>query len=97
MDQDEIAWAERFAEQWSKPPPPRGYGPGHFADVAAVWREAQQQSSTPTRAVQERFKVSYSTAAHWVVRARKMGLLPPSAKGTPKVTKKAAKKKGRSR
>lgn len=89
--------AERLAEQFKKAPSPRGRGPGHFADVAAVWREAWQYGNTPTRAVAERFHTSYSTAAHWVVRARKMGLLPPSTKGTPKIAKKAPKKKGRSR
>jgi hypothetical protein len=52
--------------------------PEHLADVATTYLLAQERGAPPTRAVQEEFEVSHSTAAKWVGKARNMGLLPPA-------------------
>ncbi|MEU1497032.1 hypothetical protein [Streptomyces sp. NPDC005732] len=49
----------------------------HLSEVARIYREAQWRDDPPTRAVQEYFGVSHSTAAKWVGAARKNDLLPP--------------------
>jgi hypothetical protein len=47
----------------------------HLREVADVYRRADEK---PTRAVQDHFApVSYSTAARWVMHARRRGFLPP--------------------
>jgi hypothetical protein len=81
VDRDELtsqarAWAESGSGRG-----PKGYGAEHFAEVAAVYREAIRDSDRPTQAVAERFVVSHSAAAKWVARCRVMGLLPPTERG----------------
>lgn len=53
----------------------------HLEEVSAVYRRALMQGKPPTRAVQQRFGTSHSTAAKWVGHARKAGLLPKTTKG----------------
>lgn len=53
----------------------------HFAEVAAIYRQAHQNRRPPTKAVAEEFTVSHSTATKWVARARGMGLLGPTKPG----------------
>ncbi len=56
----------------------------HFENVAAVYVNAHKTSKSPTKEVAEVFKVSKSTAAKWVGRARHdfdPPLLGPTAKG----------------
>lgn len=50
--------------------------PAHLEEVAKIYRQAQYQDEPPTRAVQQHFGVSHSTAAKWVGAARRNGLLP---------------------
>ncbi len=51
----------------------------HLREVAQVYLAAEQH---PTRAVQDHFaSPSYSTAAHWVAKARQRGFLPPTTRG----------------
>jgi hypothetical protein len=54
------------------------YGPDHYAEVAAVYREHLANAGTaPTKAVQKHFGTTKSTAAKWVATARnKYQLLP---------------------
>src|SRR5438445_51298 len=73
----------------------RDHGPGrpplysedHFKAVADVYREAwrdtgqPRKAGRPRKAVADRWKVSPSTAAKWVARAREMGFLPPTGQG----------------
>lgn len=47
----------------------------HLEAVAAVYRAADASGTPPTRAVQQRFATSHSTAAKWVAAARKQGIL----------------------
>ncbi|MET8826044.1 hypothetical protein ABZX40_13310 [Streptomyces sp. NPDC004610] len=49
----------------------------HLEDVAAVYLEARDDGKSPTRAVAEHFHISHSTAAKWVMHARRKGLLKP--------------------
>lgn len=48
---------------------------GHLKQVAEVYRLALDQGQNPTQAVQDKFVVSHSTAARWVMTARKQGHL----------------------
>lgn len=58
---------------------PPAYQPDHFAEVARVYTEHKRGGGrAPTKAVQEHFVVTKSTAAKWVARAREMQLLEPS-------------------
>lgn len=50
--------------------------PEHFRAVAKVYQKAAEAGEYPTKAVAAEFKVSRSTAAHWVVQARRDGYLP---------------------
>lgn len=49
----------------------------HLEEVAKIYNHAQSEDEPPTRAVQNHFGVSHSTAAKWVGSARRTGLLPP--------------------
>ncbi|WP_432135177.1 hypothetical protein [Streptomyces sp. bgisy154] len=49
----------------------------HLEEVAKIYNEAQENDEPPTRAVQNHFGVSHSTAAKWVGAARRSNLLPP--------------------
>lgn len=49
----------------------------HLEEVAKVYNEAMENDEPPTRAVQQHFAVSHSTAAKWVGAARRNKLLPP--------------------
>lgn len=51
--------------------------PAHLEEVAKIYNEAQDKDEPPTRAVQNHFGVSHSTAAKWVGAARRGGQLPP--------------------
>jgi hypothetical protein len=51
----------------------------HLREVAAVYRAA---TTKPTKAVEDHWSpVSYSTAARWVMQARRRGFLPPTKSG----------------
>lgn len=54
------------------------YGAEHLAQVAEVYLKS---ANKPTTAVAQHFKVPYSTAAKWVARARRIGVLAPTTKG----------------
>lgn len=75
---------QRLAEAYQAGPrrgrPPE-YGPEHFAEVARVYAAAWRLGRAPTRAVAERWTVSKATAAKWVARARRLGLLPKTSRG----------------
>lgn len=80
---ENAAKALKNAERLLGPPKstgrPRKYGLSHFADVAAVYNEADRIPGTwPTKAVKEHFKVSPSLAAKWVSECRKLGLVKPA-------------------
>lgn len=60
---------------------PVEYDTDHFIKVADCYTKANMFRQPPTRAVQARFTVSYSTAAKWVAHARKLGLLPATTRG----------------
>ncbi|MEH0423161.1 hypothetical protein [Streptomyces sp. B21-083] len=47
----------------------------HLKEVVGVYTEAVENGEPPTRAVADRFEVAHSTAAKWVGRARRDGLL----------------------
>lgn len=47
--------------------------------VAKIYRQADAMGAPPTRAVQEAYQTTHSTAAKWVARARVEGVLGPSA------------------
>jgi hypothetical protein len=49
----------------------------HLQEVAKIYNDAQYNDEPPTRAVQNHFGVSHSTAAKWVGAARRSNLLPP--------------------
>ena len=50
-------------------------GPEHLAQVAEIYRKAFRAGERPTKVVAERWKVSRTTAAKWVARAREAGML----------------------
>lgn len=50
--------------------------PEHMLAVAKRYANADAKGEPPTRAVAAHFDVPHSTAAKWVGRARKQGLLP---------------------
>jgi hypothetical protein len=62
---------------------PRQYGAEHFIEVARVYAEAWRKNRPPTTAVAKHFNVSPSAAAKQVARARDLGLLGETKKGTP--------------
>lgn len=65
----------------AKPGRPALYGPEHWAEVAAIYRDAHIHGLRPTRAVAEKWHVERSTAAKWVARCRdEFGLLGKTEK-----------------
>jgi hypothetical protein len=64
------------SEGRKRPGRPRLYGDEHFAEVANIYR-SHSGGRSPTKAVEDHFKVNKSTAAKWVARAREIGLLEP--------------------
>lgn len=65
-------------EPAKRPGRPPAYGRDHFRKVARVYREhVTSGGRTPTKAVQEHFTVTKSTAAKWVARARELRELEP--------------------
>jgi hypothetical protein len=63
--------AAAWAEQGKRP----RYTPEHWERVAETYRRAYRAGLSPTAAVAEAEQVEYPTAAHWVDRCRKKGLL----------------------
>ncbi len=55
----------------------------HFVRVAEIYLAAWGHTARPTTTVAEQLRVSRSTAAKWVGRAREMGLLGPATHGRP--------------
>lgn len=54
----------------------------HLKSVAEVYRQADTEGAPPTRAVQQAFDTTHSTAAKWVGQARKEGVLrSPGSRG----------------
>lgn len=55
----------------------------HLEKVAEIYRQADADGAPPTRAVQDAFATTHSTAAKWVSQARKEGILgpPPGSRG----------------
>lgn len=71
----------REATSRDRPGPP-SLEKAHFEKVALVYREAHQRGDPPRSAVAKHFKVSHSTAARWVSRARhELNLLPKTQRG----------------
>ncbi|HEY5832454.1 hypothetical protein [Streptomyces sp.] len=50
----------------------------HLEKVAEAYRKADADGAPPTRAVQQVFATTHSTAAKWVAQARKEGILGPA-------------------
>jgi hypothetical protein len=70
-----------FVEPWQKGETPR-LGIDHYQKVAEVYKTAFAAGASPTKAVAEYYKVSASTAASWVSRARnRYELLPKTIMG----------------
>ncbi|MDT2010320.1 hypothetical protein FXW78_55035 [Rhodococcus opacus] len=61
-----------------------GPQPETIKQVARVYRLAEFMSDAPTKAIEDAFEVSRSTAGAWIGRARSAGLIPQA---TPTVTK----------
>lgn len=87
-------YADHFAA-WEQEGRRRMDDEGLFRQVAAVYLDAftdPAKQRAPTKAVQEHFSVSHSTATKWVRRARQMGFLgettPGKAGGLPSPPKK---------
>ena len=79
-------WFDAYTAQAKPHKPQRGrpLEPEHFERVAEVYRAAIFARRSPTRAVSKTFDVPHSTAARWVMEARKGGhLLPAPARGQP--------------
>jgi hypothetical protein len=66
--------ARASTERPKRPGRPRIYDEKHYEEVASVYRQ-HSGGRAPTKAVTEHFRVTKSTAAKWVARARQMGLL----------------------
>lgn len=49
----------------------------HLEEVARIYQEAADEGRPPTREVAELFEVAHSTAAKWVGKARREGILKP--------------------
>lgn len=89
LDARDEAWDARAqANAVTKLPEPgsrpgkRGHGPEHWQWVAARYRELTTGGShRPVAAIAEERGVSANTAAGWVSRCRKLGLLPPARHG----------------
>lgn len=58
----------------------RGVPP--LSEVAAVYSQAVRQRDNPTDAVRAHWTVAHSTAAKWVMRARREKYLPPAKRRT---------------
>ncbi len=68
---------ERFAHAYEdRPRGGRDLGDAHYAEVAAVYRQAVVDGRPPTKAVEDHFQVAKSSAAKKVARARERGFLP---------------------
>jgi hypothetical protein len=79
-------WFAAYQDEVKPVPPQRGkeLGDEHWEKVAEVYRAALMAGKNPTQAVADTFQRPYSTAARWVLRARKAGKLgPPPAPGQP--------------
>ena len=82
LDQQPEAEAREMATELqrsarrNRSPRPRGIAP--LDQVAAVYKQAQQRRDSPTTAVEAHWRVAYSTAAKWVMKARQEGHLPPA-------------------
>jgi hypothetical protein len=75
-DADALAAAKQ--EPSKRPGRPPQYDRDHYRRVAEIYRDHEASGGrTPTKAVQEKFKVTKSTAAKWVARARQLGELKP--------------------
>lgn len=75
---------EGVAAMWRPGRPKRRKDPDHFEMVADIYRAAARAGLPPTKTVQERLgPVSHSTAAKWVAKCRKLGLLPETSRGVP--------------
>jgi hypothetical protein len=70
------AGLRRQASLDRRPRRPRGIPP--LPDVAAVYREASARRKNPTQAVAAHWDAAHSTAAKWVMRARREGHLEPA-------------------
>lgn len=79
--QDTAAQAGEELQLWTGRGRQPDYGIDHYQKVAQVYRDAWLQGKPPTKAVQSRFRVSYSYAAKKVQKARELGLLPPTTRG----------------
>lgn len=66
-----------------RPGAPRRYAGEHFEQVAEVYLEAWQAGRRPTQAVADAFRVSRTTAAKWISRARNSDLLTAGEQGKP--------------
>lgn len=60
---------------------PPTYPPDHYRKVAVVYREAYARGEAPRQAVASHFDVAETTAAKWIVRARKLGALRRTSRG----------------
>ena len=69
----------------------------YLRQVAETYTEAWRQGGNPTKAVQTRFGIAYSTAAEHVGRARKARLLPRTDPGQAKGKNPTSKAKGEQR
>jgi len=80
---DREGFAREFAEALeSKPQPGKKLSDEFLAQVATVYRYAlRKEPRSPTAAVGEAFDVSRSTAARWLVEARRRRLLGDAVRG----------------
>lgn len=68
--------------------------PERLAEVASVYRAAEDRGVSPTVAVADRFGKPHSTAAKWVAHARRGGYLPPASEAVNEAARHAAKSAG---
>jgi hypothetical protein len=66
---------------------PRLYSDEHFRQVADIYMRAAELGLPPTDAVKVKWRVSKSTAAKWVARARNLNYLPETTQGRAKSKK----------
>lgn len=59
----------------------RPLGDDHYRQVAEAYSAACEDGLPPTTTVAEQSRVSKTTAAKWVARARDLGYLPPTTRG----------------
>ena len=81
-------WREQLEK--FKAPHPGFYPPEHYEWVAETYRTAFERGSPPVAAVQDQYErkhqvaITRAQARHWVERARKRRLLPPTEPRKPK-------------